>query len=220
MRGKRKIASVAFTGAAAAGAVVLGMPAAFAASAYNIRTSNSTTGANYHGAIKGAGTSTKLIDSTTKTTLLCPGATVTGTVTASKGSTPATIATTSVIFGTTSKPCTLSGTSIKFTAKAKAHLSLSKVTATGGAGNIKSITSATLTGDGNTCSATFGQAANLAATYTNSTQALTIPGTAGAITVTKANSLGCLGKVAVNNKAEFKGTFTVSSPSTGLFIAG
>jgi hypothetical protein len=216
MRGKRKMASVAFTGTAAAGAVVMGMPAAFAVgSTYNIRTS----GSNYHGLFKAIGTSTKLIDSTTNTTFVCPGATLTGSIPVGKstGTTPASIAATSVIFGTTSKPCVLSGTSIKFTAKEKASLVLSKVTSTGGAGYIKSAHSFTLTGDGNACSVTFGQAKNASFTYTNP-GALSITRTAGGITVTKANSLGCLGKIAAGDTAEFKGTFTVSSPSTGLFI--
>jgi hypothetical protein len=186
---KSKIASVAFTGVAAAGATMAAVPAAFAAdgTAATGTAAAGTWHVNPPGPVSASATSgTTLVDDTTGITLTCPiahasGSLSNGSVTSTPPWTKLGTISASATFGTTARPCTIGGVQ-NFTAHLNKPLDLSAKsynTATGVTmGRIHGSVSASLTGVGNTCTAKIVGIANpgtsIPVTYTNGTNTLSV----------------------------------------------
>jgi hypothetical protein len=210
---KKKVASIAFTGAAATMAVGLAAGPALAATTWHVK--NGTAG--FTGTVKGKNTTgTTTLKSSGGTVLTCAKskAVASGNVAKSTVSgSPAAVATLKT--GTKFTSCTAPG-GVVFSAK------LSK-SATLEAKSYKSgVTTGTLTGvhavikgsSLNSCAATVS--GSLSGTYTNATHQLTAdPKSKDTLKVLTAK--GC-GGLAAGKKAYFKGTYVISTP-TALTIS-
>jgi hypothetical protein len=205
---RKKLASIAFTGAAATLAVGMTATQALAAGTWSIK--NGTT--LYKGAVKAANSgNTKLVDTTHATSLTCKKAAASGTISKSKfTSTSPKILKTTVTFSN----CSFGG--LDFHAKATTTLKAKSYTGGVTTGQIVS-TTATITGSkNNSCVASVSQASALTATYTNTGHLLKITGTTAGLKIKKATSCGTL---QTGDKAYFNGTFKVSTPAS-LNITG
>lgn len=210
---KRKVASVAFTGAATVATVGFGTQAANAASsAWHINPGNSTnfTGVNVGNPI--------LVDNTTGARLACYTAGAKGHLSGDgKTAASASLATiSSATFGTTSNACSLLG--IGFTAKLKKPTHLwgtgyaNGVTTGHIGGGAASDISASINGTSISCHATI-VGSTLPGNYTNSNHRLNInPNSLATLTVKSVQ--GCLGAMNPGDAAYFQATYTVSPPAT------
>jgi hypothetical protein len=202
----RKIASIAFTGAAAATMVGLNVAPAFATGGTWTVTphgkftsaSNSKTKATLH-----AGTATLTCNSKT--------AFASGSLRSKSTVTPAHLGTISkATFGSTAATrCTLAGT-LKFSAKLAKAAQLYGSTYTAGVtkGQLRSI-SATITGQsGFACAATVK--GKLPASFNNTTHLLTIDASKkSSLSITKVT--GCAGQLKVGQKAYFTATYNTGT---------
>lgn len=221
MSTRRKVASIAFTGAAAAAATAIAAPAAFAtggkwviapsAGAYSAVNSGNT----HLGVSTGVGT----------VSLTCPTAAAAGNLLQSQpvGAPWAKVGSvSSATFGTTANPCAL-GT-IHFTAKLNKHLNLSLSGTAPSHGRLHGSISATLTGVGNSCNATIVGSKSATApgtgtvpgSWNNTTHRLNInPGKAKTLVVK--NATHCTG-IAAGEKAFFSAKYKLLAPKSNLTI--
>jgi hypothetical protein len=205
--GPKKVASIAFTGAAAAATVGYGFAPALAATDHWV-VKNGT--AKYHGVVKGKNKgTTKLVDTTHAVTLTCKKASVSGSV--PKSSVVA--GTTSTKLGPLKKANFTSCSFLGVTFKAKlnkaagiyAHTYKSGVTH----GNIKSI-SAELSGVNITgCKAKV--TGKLPAVFKNASHTFIVDSKSVASLTIKSTTTACP-EIAKGDKAYFKGTFPVTTP--------
>jgi hypothetical protein len=202
----RKVASIAFSGAAVAATVGYGFAPALAATDHWV-IKNGT--AKYHGAVKGANKGdTKLVDKTHAVTLTCKKASVSGSVPKSSVA-----ATTSTKLGPLKKAnftsCSFLG--VTFKAKLKkdagifAHTYKSGVTH----GNIKSI-SAVISGV-NITGCTALVTGKLPTVFKNKSHAFIVDSKADASLTIKSATTACP-VIKAGDKAYFQGTFPVTTP--------
>ena len=203
----RKVASIAFTGAAAAATVGYGMAPALAATKH-WHIHNGT--ANYHGVVKGnnKGT-TKLVDTTHAVTLTCKKASVSGSVPKS-----------SVVAGTSTKlgplkkanfnSCSFVG--VTFKAKLNKAAGIFAHSYAGGVthGNIKSI-SAELSGV-NLPACKAKVTGTLPAVFKNASHTFVVDSKAVAALTIKSATAQCP-VIKAGDKAYFQGTFPVTTPA-------
>jgi hypothetical protein len=208
MSKRKKIASVAFTGAAAVTAIGMGVPRAMAASG----TWKITNGGNpYAGHVSGVNTTSATLDAN-GTVLTChPGtAQASGSVPAASPAGPA--------LGTISKAtfasCSASGI-FDFTAAINKPVTLSGSTYSAGVtkGKIAGGISATLNGvNGTTCHATI-KGTSLSASYNNATHALTVnPGAHSALSIASVSAGHCSGLLTTGEPAAFTATYQFNPP--------
>lgn len=215
MSKRKKVASVAFTGTAAAAAIGMGVPSAMAASGtWTI----ANGGAGYAGPVSGVnstpatlnahGTAITCAKSTAVAAGSVPSSTVTGT--------PAKLGTISSAGFGIGPACSFEGL-FHFTAALNKPVSLIASTSAGGVvqGKIAGGISATLTGvSGTVCSATV-TGPSLSASYDNATHALTInkSHTSG-LKITNIGPQGCEGLLTTGESAAFTATYAFSPPLT------
>lgn len=213
-RRTNKVASIAFTGAAAAMTVGMVAAQAQAASSWHIK----NNGTAFTGAVKGhQNGNLTLKDHTTGATLTCTKATATGNV--ANANVPAVGSpTVASIAGVSFKSCTIGGT-IPFTAKTNKAMNLhaktynaSTGTTTGflGTTGTASAISATITGVGNNCKATI-VGSTLPGSYKNGSHNL-IADAAKTVTLKVKTATSC-GLLHANDTAYFSGKFVISTPS-------
>ncbi len=214
MSNGKKIASIAFTGAAAATTLMAAGPA-FAAASWHVK----NAGTGYTGTVKAAlktGTSASLKDQTTGAVLKCKKAFASGTVSKSKSG--ATSATLGKLKKSTTKwsSCTASTffhfkaeltTSVNVVAKSYA----SGVTTGKISGNkITGVISGT---NGNTCKATIS-GTSVPMKYLNTGHSFSIDPAKTATLTVKSATTGCLGRIAAGNSTYFHGVYHVSTPAS------
>jgi hypothetical protein len=213
-RHRNKVASIAFTGAAAAMTVGMVATQAQAASSWHIK----NNGTGYTGPVKGKNNGNlTLKDTTTGATLTCKVGTATGNVSKSKvpavGS-PKVASITGVAFSS----CTIGGT-IPFTAKTNKAMNLHAKTYNGSTGTTTgflgttgtaSTISATITGKGNNCKATV-VGSTLPGSFNNGSHNL-IADKAHTATLKVKTATSC-GLLHTGDKAYFSGKFVVTTPS-------
>jgi hypothetical protein len=204
----RKVASIAFSGAAAAAAVGYGFTPALAATAHWV-TKNGTT--KYHGAVKGANKgTTKLVDKTHSVTLTCKKASVSGSVPKSS-----VVAGTSTKLGPLKKANFTSCSFVGVTFKAKLNKAAGIYAKTYAAGvthgNIKSI-SAEISGVNITgCKAKV--TGKLPAVFKNKSHEFVVDSKAVASLTIKSATTACP-VIKAGDKAYFQGTFPVTTPKS------
>jgi hypothetical protein len=203
---KRRIASVAFTGAAIATGVGLHATTALAA------TSGKWTISPKSKPLTGTATATKLVDST-GASLTCGTAKATATLSKSTftqaGNSLFKAGKVSGTFGSTNDTCTSNLLAAPFLATLKTgNLSASTYSANVTHGKITGV-NASLKGTGvNKCTASF--TGSVPYSYNNTTHVLTITGNASHETVTPTKSTSCAGLLAAGTKAYFSGAYTVA----------
>jgi hypothetical protein len=203
----RKVASIAFSGAAAAATVGYGFAPALAATDHWV-THNGTT--KYHGVVDGKNKgTTKLVDKTHSVTLTCKKASVSGSVPKSS-----VVATTSTKLGPLKKAnftsCSFLG--VTFKAKLNKHAGIFAHSYKSGVthGHIKSI-SAEISGVNITgCKAKV--TGKLPAIYKNKSHEFVIDSKADASLTIKSATTACP-VIKAGDKAYFQGTFPVSKPT-------
>jgi hypothetical protein len=203
----RKVASIAFTGAAAAATVGYGLTPALAATTWHIK--NGTVG--YHGKVEGANKgTTKLVDKTHAVTLTCKKASVSGSV--PKSSVAATGSSTQLGTLKVANFASCSFLGVTFTAKLNkagkifAHSYASGVTH----GFIREV-SAELSGVNITgCKAKV--TGKLPMIFRNDGHAFVVD-SKGAADLKIASATTACPEIAAGDKAYFKGTFPVKKPS-------
>jgi hypothetical protein len=208
---KRKVASILFTGAAAAAGTGLNAPAAFAAS----HTWTITPGGAYTANLA-TGTTAVLSDVNTAGKLTCSAGGAAGslktTVTASGPTQVGTIS--KATFGTSAKPC-VGPAGLTFTASLKsAQLWGSTFTSSTGVtkGSIRNV-SAHITSVGGICTATVTGTAPLPMSYNNGTGVMTIDAShKAALTVKSANN--CFGAINSGDQAWFSAQYAVTPQQT------
>lgn len=202
----RKVASIAFTGAAAAATVGYGLTPALAATPHWV-VKNGT--AKYHGAVKGNNKgNTKLVDTTHAVTLTCKKASVSGSVPKSS-----VVATTSTKLGPLKKAnftsCSFLG--VTFKAKLNKAAGIFAHSYAGGVthGHIKSI-SAEISGVNITgCKAKV--TGTLPAVFKNASHTFVVDSKAAASLTIKSATTACP-VIKAGDKAYFQGTFPVTTP--------
>jgi hypothetical protein len=213
-----KVASVAFTGAAAAMTVGMVAANAQAASSWHIK----NNGNAYTGPVKGANNGpTVLKDKKTGATLTCKHAHVTGSVPAANvaGTSP----TVAKIKTTTFSSCTAGGLfAFKAHLNHSTNLHAGTYAASGttkgflGTPGTTNAISATISGIGNNCHAVI-TGSKLPGSYKNGTHSLIAdPALTATLKVKSAKS--CLGQLNKSDSAYFTGKFHISSP-TALTIS-
>jgi hypothetical protein len=196
---KRRIASIAFTGAAVATGTGLHAPAALAASPGTWTVTHggkftATGTASFGGAVTLKCSTARLSGSISKTTFT------------QTGSTPFQAGTITGTFGSTNKPCTSPEGLVKVTGVLKKGALYAAAYKSGVThGTIKSI-SATITGENVACSATIKGSQPYS--YNNDGK-LTVLGTSGDPLTTTAVT-GCLGVIKKSDKIFFDGVYTVA----------
>jgi hypothetical protein len=207
MPSPKKVASIAFTGAAAAATVGYGFAPALAATDHWV-VKNGT--AKYHGAVKGVNKgTTKLVDKTHAVTLTCKKASVSGSVPKS-----------SVVAGTSTKlgplkkanftSCSFLGVTFKAKLNKAAGIYAKTYAAGVTHGNIKSI-SAELSGVNITgCKAKV--TGKLPAVFKNASHTFTIDSKSVASLTIKSTTTACP-EIAKGDVAYFKGVFPVKTPT-------
>jgi hypothetical protein len=210
MTTRKKIASVAFTGAAATMAVGLGTLPAMAATTWHVKNGGTT----YTGkTVKGKNTTgvTSLKSSYDGTVLTCPksDATISGSIKSTASGTGVKLGTLSKA---TFKSCTAPG-GIKFTAALSTGDTPSLKVSTYAAG----VTKGTLAGvkakiTGSSLNSCTGKVSgNLPGSFINSKHEL-VADTAGAYDLTIKSAADC-GGLTANKKAYFKATYTITTPT-------
>lgn len=204
MSNRKKVASVAFTGAAATLAVGFGTLPAHAASSWHIK--NGGTG--YTGHVEGKTTTSGVLTSSHGTSLVCLPGKAAASASVSKSNVPGKPATIAKIKNAAFTSCSTGG--IRFNATATASLVASNYNAGTGVttGKLTNI-HATLTGIGNNCKATI-TGTSLPGSYSNTNHNLTADPT-GAMTLTVQSATGCGGLLA-GAKANFEATYHISTP--------
>jgi hypothetical protein len=206
----RKVASIAFAGAAATGA--LGMaagPALAVSGVWHIK----AAGAGYKGAVKGKNKgTTKLVDTTHAVTLTCTAANVSGsvphsTVTATGSSTKI-----GQLKAANFSHCSFLGVTFKAKLNATANIWAKSYNATTKVahGHIKAI-NAELSGVGNSCKATV--TGPLFDNYKNASHEFVVDPTASATLTIHSPTAGCP-IIKNGDKAYFQGTFPTSTPKS------
>jgi hypothetical protein len=207
---KRRVASIAFTGAAVAAGAGFHVPAAFAASgAWTVTNAGPYTA---------SAASTHLRDVTAGVTLNCRSGTADGSInktaytqsgSASFSAGPITHGT----FGGTANPCSSSlGLGLKFDAVlSQGTLNAKSYTSGVTHGQITDI-KATINGlSGLTCTASF--TGSQPYSYNNTTGALTVNGNSSHDSLTTGTVNGCLGVIQKGDKNFFNGIYTVTPPA-------
>jgi hypothetical protein len=208
---KRKVASILFTGAAAAAGTGMNAPAAFAAG----HTWTITPGGAYTADLA-TGTTAVLSDVNTAGKLTCSKATAAGslkrTTTASGPTQVGTIS--KATFGSTAKPCT-GPAGLTFTASLKnAQFWASTYTATTGVakGTIRNI-SAKITSVDGICHATVTGTSPLPMSYNNGTGVLTVDKSHKAALTVK-SAMSCFGAINTGDRAWFSAHYAVTPKQT------
>jgi hypothetical protein len=204
---KRKVASIAFTGAAVAATTGFNVPAAFAAGS----TWTVTPGGPYTATATGTA---NLLDVNTSASLTCSAATAAGALKTGSGQSNPIGTISQATFGSTGHFCT-GPLGTKFTAALKAGpWDISAVSTKSGTttGKLTHI-SASITGQsGFGCKATVSGSVPMS--YQNATHALIID-TAHAATLTvKSTNGACLGAINSGDQAWFSGTYNLSPAQT------
>jgi hypothetical protein len=207
MRKGKKVASLAFTGAAAAAA--MGMHATHALAASDTWHVQAPKGTAYNGAFAGKANSkgTSLVDtSAPEFPLKCTSATAAGTLDSTATGATAQIGT---INSGNFTACKFDG--ITFTAKltSKANLVASGYNGTVTTGKITDVHAA-LTGNSGKCTATV--TGSVSASYINSTHQLVVGAHSKATLTIHNPTSGCL-VLDNSDPAYFKGTFTQTTPN-------
>jgi hypothetical protein len=208
MLSTKKVASLAFVGAATGAAVGVNMTPAFAASQWNIK--NGTAG--YHGVVAGKNTgNTILKDTTHNVTLTCTKASVSGSVAQSHVAATGSSTKVGVLKKANFSTCSFLGVTFKATLAKNAGI-FGKTYASGVThGNINSI-SATVTGV-NIPTCTFKVAGtNLPTVYKNASHRFIIDSTSVAALTLKSVAAGCP-TIKTGDQAFFKGTFPIATPA-------
>jgi hypothetical protein len=207
---RKKLTSIAFTGAAATLAV--GMTATHAlATGGTWSVKNGST--LYKGAVKGAnktGTVTKLVDTTPghAVTLTCKKATASGNV--SKSEYTSASPTIAKITKVTFTSCSFGGNDFHATAATNV---VAKSYASGVTKGRLAGTTATISGSkNNSCHATVSQASSLPGSYHNASNLLAVDTTAHKAGLRIKSASSC-GNLAAGNTAYFSGQFTITTPS-------
>ena len=205
MSRRKKVASVAFTGVAALGAVGLTAGHAHAAGVSKVTV---TPGGKYAAAFTGA--DPVLVDTTTGNTLTCTHATAAGSLPGSTAGSKV-----GPVSNASFSNCTLLTIPFKASLNKAAELVATGPTSTGGVtkGELKSI-SATITGTGLVaCHAVI--TGSLSGSYNNTTGNLTIdPAHAATLTV-QPGATGCASGIKANDKAYFAATYAVAASPSG-----
>jgi hypothetical protein len=216
MSNRKRIASVAFTGAAAATAIGMGTPAAFAASTWHISPANTNiTGTN--------STATLLTgpNGSTSVLLTCTvhDATLTGTTGAASvpGPSPQLATITGGTFGTNS-PCASPEGEINFKATLHAGKLIGKSQPTTGVtkGTLKSI-SATLSGYNSAASkiaCTVAVTGSVGGTYNNNSGVLTALDSTPKLTLGTVTGFPCSAVLTTGEHVGFKGNFKITPKVT------
>lgn len=214
MSNRKKIASIAFTGAAATAATMMGITPALAASHYTVKNG----GALYTGTVAGklkAGTTAVLVDTTKNTTFTCRKATFSGTISRDSGSVPWPIGIMkphpprwSSCTGPFGLPLTIQIPSLS------APLWLSKATTTDAIGKLSRKISGHIVGTGSfgACKATIS-ATSVPLKYVNATHSLDVNSGHKATFTVKSATTGCLGAIAAGDKAYLAANFHASTPA-------
>lgn len=225
MSNRKKIASVAFTGAAVA--AMAGMHAATALATSGTWHISPTADQGAYGATN---TSAAATLHTGTATLTCSVGTATASGSLSgngRTGTPVKLGTIAAAnFGTLAQSCAVDG--IGFSAHLNKPVNLSGVSynaATGvTTGRITGSISATLTGSISTCKATV-KGTSISGTFTNSTHVLNInPNHKSTLSITSAGgktsagATACLGTLKVGNKAYFAAKYQVNPPKSKVTI--
>jgi len=205
----RKVASVAFTGAAATATLGMAMGPAMATNAttWHIK----AAGKGYHGAVKGKNKgTTKLVDTTHAVTLTCTAANVAGTVPKSNVTATGTSTRLGTLSAANFSHCSFLGVTFKAKLNAHAGIWASKFAAGVTHGHIKSI-NAEISGVGNTCKAKV--TGTLPASFKNVSHAFIVDGGKAATLTIHSPTTGCP-IIKNGDKAYFQGTFPVSVPKS------
>jgi hypothetical protein len=204
---KRRVASIAFTGAAVvATGAMMNVPGAHAAADLKV-----TPG----GKITGTAGATSLKDVTKAVTLKCKSATAAGSISKKTGiAPPAKFGTLSKgTFGKSTNACS-GPLGLAFSAKlSAATMNVTAFNATTG------VTTGTLTGikatlHGVSISCTAPITGSQPFSYVNGTHALHVLGSATKDSLTTGKVTGCLGVIASKDKNYFNGTYTVTPAQT------
>lgn len=210
MGNRKKIASVAFTGVAAAGAVGLATGNARAASTWTINQPNGT-------AFAGSNTTSATLDAGGVNLTCKPGTAVaSGAVSGNgKSGVPAQLATISgATFGTNSTPCSLLGLGVTAKLNKAVGLIASKATAGGvTSGYLGSSISATVTGVGAFSCHMAITGTSVPGAFRNASNTLDINPSSEA-TLTIKSVTGCDGLFKAGETAFFKANFTTSPALT------
>ncbi|HEY1705394.1 MAG TPA: hypothetical protein VGG75_37370 [Trebonia sp.] len=215
MRRNTKIASMAFTGVAAMGAVGLGAgPALAAGGTWTINEPNGT-------AFAGSNKTSATLDAGGINLACKPGtALASGTVSGNgKSGVPASLASvTSATFGATSNPCSFLGFDVTANLNRPVHLVASQATTTAGVtkgylGGAAGDISATVTGVGTFACHMTVSGSKIPGSYYNSTNTLKINPSASKTLTIKAVS-GCDGAFTTGETAYFQADYVVSPALT------
>lgn len=205
MNNTKKIASVAFTGAAVAG--IAAAPAFAAGPPFHIKATTAHTG--FHGAYSASASNTKLVDKTHPVTLTCTNATTNGNIpnsnpTTSDVGTVASAAFTNCTFLTVAFNAKLTAATSLFVKSANA------TSATGHIGNATKPIAASLKATNITCTATIN-GTSVPAKYVNANHSLNINSKSVA-TLTLNNVAATCPTIKTGDQAFFKGNYHVNSP--------
>jgi hypothetical protein len=212
MRRNRKIASIAFTGVAAMGAVGLGAgPALAAGGTWTVNEPNGT-------AFAGSNTTSAKLDAGGVNLTCKPGTAIaSGTVSGNgKSGTPASIAAVShATFGTASEPCSVLGFGVTATLNKATHVIATAATSTGGvtAGHLGNSISATITGAGTFACTMVVTGTSVPGSFHNTGNALDInPSSKPTLKIKSVT--GCDGLFTAGESAYFKANYTTSPALT------
>lgn len=195
-------------GGAALTALAIGTGSASAATTFTVAAGSAPAGTTV--AVTGATTGTSpqvtFKDTTKNTTLTCASSTAKGstkTGTALSGTAIASINGAATLFNTCKGPF---GLTFKVTGANTWKLNATSGSTTGANGTLTGVTA---TVDGGT-SCKFSVTGTVAGTYTNSTKALSFPGTTSTLTISNVVG-GCFGAIASGDKASFKASYLLTA---------
>jgi len=202
----KKVASIAFTGAAAVVAAGVAAGPAHAATTYHIK----NNGAGYHGKIKGKNTTAGKLVSKSGATLNCAAGKLTASGSAPKSTVSGTgLVTVGTLTKITTKSCSIGGIPFTATLNKAATVGISTANATSAKGKITGVSAKLVCG-----SASSGHAkitGSLPGSYINASHKL-VADKAKAYDLTVASATGC-GTLKAGKTAYLSGTATISSPT-------
>lgn len=219
MSRRKKVASLAFTGAATVAAFgIQAGPAFGVAGTWHI---SAPKGTPYHGAFAGkaTGAGTTLVDANHPSfPLTCTSATASGSIPHSVVTGTTTTTTLAHVKHGAFNHCSFDGVVFKAHLTKTGNLGGTTYTATTGTthGKITNI-GATLSGSGNSCHATV--TGTVSASYHNGTHQLVIGKNKKATLTIHSPTAGCL-ILGNGDKAYFTGTYNTTKPTTGLVLTG
>jgi hypothetical protein len=211
MSNSKKIASIAFTGAAVTAATMMGVTPTLAASHFSVK----NNGVRYKGPVKGklkSGTTAVLVDTTKNTTLTCRKAHFSGYISKSQGSPPVQVG---VVSAATWSSCTGPlGLTVMAYLTTRPKLSVSKhFPGSGASGRLVGF-STQINGTGLTagCHAVIG-GISVPWKYTNASHVLAVNSGHRATLTVRSATAGCLGLIAKGDHAYIAGPHLVTVPA-------